>query len=96
VRQILPGDQDESCGALPAPLTESWPASRTPTAATRRPGCRHPVAADVVNLHFFVGMTLNETAEALGVSRATVYRHWAYARALLRLALRDCGHDPSA
>jgi RNA polymerase sigma factor (TIGR02999 family) len=55
-----------------------------------------PTSADVVNLHFFVGMTLDETAEALGVSRATVYRHWAYARALLRQALRDCSHDPSA
>ena len=28
-----------------------------------------PAAADVVNLHFFVGMTLDETAAALGVSR---------------------------
>ena len=55
-----------------------------------------PAAADVVNLHFFVGMTLDETAAALGVSRATAYRHWAYARALLRQALRDCSHDPSA
>jgi RNA polymerase sigma factor (TIGR02999 family) len=55
-----------------------------------------PMAVDVVNLHFFVGMTLDETAVALGISRATTYRHWAYARALLRLALRDCDHDPSA
>jgi len=55
-----------------------------------------PAAADIVNLHFFVGMTLDATAAALGVSRATVYRHWAYARALLRQALRDCSHDPSA
>ena len=42
----------------------------------------------VLNLHFFAGMTLDETAEALGVSRATTYRQWAYARALLRLALQ--------
>ncbi len=52
-----------------------------------------PVAADVVNLHFFAGMTLDETAEALGVSRATTYRQWAYARALLRLALQGSGRD---
>lgn len=50
-----------------------------------------PVAADIVKLHFFVGMTLDETAEALALSRATVYRHWSYARAMLRLALRDDG-----
>jgi RNA polymerase sigma factor (TIGR02999 family) len=44
-------------------------------------------AAEVVKLHFFAGLTLEETAEALGKSRATVYREWAYARACLRLAL---------
>lgn len=52
------------------------------------------VAADVVKLHFFVGMTLDETAEALALSRATVYRHWSYARAALRLALRDEAGGP--
>lgn len=46
-----------------------------------------PVAADIVNLNFFAGMTLDETAEALGISRATVYRQWSYARAMLRMAL---------
>ena len=50
-------------------------------------------AADVVKLHFFTGMTLDETADALNISRATVYRHWAYARALLRLTLRDVNRD---
>jgi RNA polymerase sigma factor (TIGR02999 family) len=44
-------------------------------------------AAEIVKLHFFAGLTLDETAEALGISRATVYREWAYARACLRLAL---------
>ena len=48
-----------------------------------------PLAADVVKVHFFAGMTLDETAEAMAVSRATVYRQWAYARSLLRLALRE-------
>ncbi len=52
-----------------------------------------PVAADIVKLHFFAGMTLDETAEALGISRATTYRQWAYARALLRLALQDSDRD---
>jgi len=45
------------------------------------------VAADVVKLHVFTGLTLEETAEALDLSRATVYRHWAYARAWLRCAM---------
>ena len=46
-----------------------------------------PEAAEIVKLHFFAGMTLDETADALGLSRATVYRQWAYARATIRLSL---------
>jgi RNA polymerase sigma factor (TIGR02999 family) len=52
-------------------------------------GQEDPGAAEIVKLHFFAGLSLEETADALGVSRATVYRQWAYARACLRLALRD-------
>ncbi len=55
-----------------------------------------PAAAEVVKLHFFAGMTLDETAEALALSRATVYRQWAYARALLRLSLQDSDPDARA
>jgi RNA polymerase sigma factor (TIGR02999 family) len=46
-----------------------------------------PAAAEIVNLHFFVGLTLDETADAIGVSRATVYRQWSYARSWLKLSL---------
>jgi RNA polymerase sigma factor (TIGR02999 family) len=48
-----------------------------------------PEAAEVVKLHFFAGLTLEQTAECLGISRATVYRQWAYARACLRCSLQD-------
>jgi RNA polymerase sigma factor (TIGR02999 family) len=47
-----------------------------------------PETAEVVKLHFFAGLTLEETADALQISRATVYRHWAYARASLRILLQ--------
>jgi RNA polymerase sigma factor (TIGR02999 family) len=43
----------------------------------------HPKQAQVVKLRFFAGLTLEETAEVLGVSRATAERRWAYARAWL-------------
>jgi RNA polymerase sigma factor (TIGR02999 family) len=46
-----------------------------------------PAVAEIVKLHFFAGLTLEETAESLGKSRATVYRHWSYGRAFLRMAL---------
>jgi RNA polymerase sigma-70 factor (ECF subfamily) len=37
-----------------------------------------------VELRYFGGLTIEETAEALGVSPATVKREWAFARAWLR------------
>jgi RNA polymerase sigma factor (TIGR02999 family) len=37
----------------------------------------------VVELRFFAGLTIDETAEALGVSPATVEREWALAKAWL-------------
>jgi RNA polymerase sigma factor (TIGR02999 family) len=39
--------------------------------------------AEVVKLRYFVGLTIQETAEALGISVRTANRHWAYARAYL-------------
>lgn len=55
--------------------------------AIGRLASEEPVTAEVVKLHFFAGLTLEETADALRLSRASVYRHWAYARASLRLML---------
>jgi RNA polymerase sigma factor (TIGR02999 family) len=43
----------------------------------------HPQKAQVVQLRFFAGCTLEETAQTLGISRATAQRHWAFARAWL-------------
>jgi RNA polymerase sigma factor (TIGR02999 family) len=43
----------------------------------------HPEKARVVQLRFFAGCTLEETAQALGISRATAERHWMAARAWL-------------
>ena len=52
-------------------------------------------AAQVVQLHFFAGLSIEEAAEALGISRATAYRHWAYARAWLCCALGGSGDAPA-
>ncbi len=48
-----------------------------------------PVRARVVKLHFFSGFTLPETAEALGVSLATVKRQWVFARSWLFGRIRE-------
>lgn len=49
---------------------------------------RDPRAAEVVQLRYFAGMSVAETAETLDVSERTVKREWAFARAWLRKALR--------
>jgi len=51
--------------------------------ALARLASREPDKAEVVKLRYFGGLSLDEVAEALGVSRATVKRHWTYARAWL-------------
>jgi len=42
-----------------------------------------PNGADLVKLRFFAGLTLEEIAEASGVTVRTISRRWAYARAWL-------------
>jgi RNA polymerase sigma factor (TIGR02999 family) len=49
---------------------------------------KDPAAAEVVQLHCFAGLSIEQAAETLGISRATAYRQWAYARAWLRCAIR--------
>jgi RNA polymerase sigma-70 factor, ECF subfamily len=39
--------------------------------------------ARIVELRYFGGLTIEETADAMGISPATVKRHWALARAWL-------------
>ena len=45
--------------------------------------------AEVVELRYFVGLTIPETAEVLALSEATVKRDWTAARAWLHVALSE-------
>ena len=45
----------------------------------------------VVELKFFGGLSIEETAEVLGVSQGTVMRDWTLAKAWLRLAMNSSG-----
>lgn len=45
------------------------------------------MAAQLVKLRFFAGLSIEECAAALGMSRTVAYDQWAYARAWLRCAL---------
>lgn len=52
-----------------------------------------PRQAQVVELRFFGGFTVRETAELLGLSPVTVKREWRSARAWLQRRLRDAPQD---
>jgi RNA polymerase sigma factor (TIGR02999 family) len=48
-----------------------------------------PEVAQLVNLRFFGGLTLEQSAEVMGVSLRTVNRHWSYAKAWLYRELSE-------
>src|SRR5262245_24860832 len=48
-----------------------------------------PEASQVAKLRIFAGLRVEEAAQALGVSRASAYRQWTYARAWLQARLRE-------
>ena len=47
----------------------------------------------MVELRFFVGLTLDQTAEVLGVSKATVKRDWEFTRAWLYKEMQSQGDE---
>ena len=59
--------------------------------AMTRLAVEEPQCAQLVKLRFFAGLTQEEAAEVLGVTRRTADRYWAYARAWLLHALEGGG-----
>jgi RNA polymerase sigma factor (TIGR02999 family) len=55
--------------------------------ALQRLSRRDPTASRLVELRFFAGLSIEQAAEALGLSTATAYRHWTFARAWLHAEL---------
>jgi RNA polymerase sigma-70 factor, ECF subfamily len=54
-----------------------------------------PRQGKIVELRFFGGLTVEETAEAIGISPKTVKRDWSVAKAWLHGDLKKY-HDPDA
>jgi RNA polymerase sigma factor (TIGR02999 family) len=48
-----------------------------------------PLKAQIVNLRYFTGMTMKETAAVLGLSERTAYRHWRFIKAWLKSRLGE-------
>lgn len=55
--------------------------------ALQRFAQEEPEKAQLVKLRFFAGLSIEEAAEILSISRATATRHWTYARAWLYHAM---------
>lgn len=53
-----------------------------------------PQAAEVVQMRYFVGLTIPEIAAALDLAPRTVDRHWAFARAWLKRTIRTTLSGP--
>ena len=64
-------------------------------AALERLAKNRPRAAEVVSYRFFLGLTVKDTAELLGVSAKTVDNDWALAKAWLRREIDQQSDAPS-
>jgi RNA polymerase sigma factor (TIGR02999 family) len=80
---VLAGGADETA-ALPGSGADASIDLLAIDDALRRLAGIDPEQARIVELRFFGGLTIEETAAAMGSSPATVKRHWTLARAWLR------------
>jgi RNA polymerase sigma factor (TIGR02999 family) len=57
---------------------------------------QEPELAKLVELRYFAGLSVEEAAQALGISPRSVKRNWAYARAWLGREMTGHGSSPSS
>jgi RNA polymerase sigma factor (TIGR02999 family) len=62
--------------------------------ALTRLAAEDPAKAELVKLRYFAGLSVDEAAGVLGISRATADRYWSYARVWLYSELTG-GDDPA-
>lgn len=55
--------------------------------ALERLAAEDNMGAEMVKLRYFAGLSVEEAGKALGLSRASAYRHWTFARAWLQCDL---------
>ena len=74
-------------GLLPAPAPDAGVDLVALDRALTELAALDPQQARIVELRYFGGLTVEETAEVMDSSPATVKRHWTLARAFLKKAL---------
>ncbi len=57
--------------------------------ALRKLESRNPRQAGLIKIRFFAGLTIEQAAQALGVSTSTAENDWAYAKSWLRIEMSD-------
>jgi RNA polymerase sigma factor (TIGR02999 family) len=55
--------------------------------ALTRLAAEDPQAAQLIQLRHFAGLSLEDAAEIVGISRSTAYEHWSYARVRMKTLL---------
>jgi RNA polymerase sigma factor (TIGR02999 family) len=55
--------------------------------ALTRLAAEDPEAARLIQLRYFAGLSIEDAAEVVGISRSTAYEHWSYARVRLKTLL---------
>jgi len=80
-------DLDEAAACGEGPAEELLALSE----ALDRLAAEDPRKAELVKLRYFAGLSVREAATALGISRATADRYWAYAKVWLYCALSGEG-----
>lgn len=53
-----------------------------------------PKKSEVVHLRYFLGLSIEETADALAISPTTVKAHWTFARAWLKREIENAEREP--
>lgn len=83
------GRERVTLGAVDAPLDVEAERLLALTEALEQLESEDPRAAEVTRLRFLAGLSVEETAAALGIGERTVAREWAFARARLFELLED-------
>jgi RNA polymerase sigma factor (TIGR02999 family) len=78
---------DEAVSCLPEPADEVLSLHEALDQLARE----DPVKAELVKLRYFAGLSVQEAADALGISRATADRYWSYAKVWLYCAITGEG-----
>jgi len=55
--------------------------------ALTRLAAEDPQAARLIQLRYFAGLSVEDAADVVGISRSTAYEHWSYARVRLKTLL---------